>query len=552
MNPDIDIDNLEITFTAASGEPYLRYDEETEQPYFERLILTAEAVDLERLNGGASILKNHDPDKIVGTISRAWVEDGKLFVRAKFRKNDPESVQIFKDVVDGTMKNVSVGYFPSVFVPVIENGIEYRDVTRWTPFEVSVAVGVPADPTVGFYRSMNFKGVKMNEDENKNLDPAADEQDDEENASPEAETKENEEHEAVPPVSDEAIRAALVRAFGTMMPGQKSFNILKKSEPVRYSLTRAFQSLLDPSIGKYERQVSDRLMRAAGITPSPRSGIMLSFRDGNFSGAEGSGKGLIGTEHRGDLFVRGLLTRMGVKDATVISGLTGNVDIPAQTGYSAIGSGAVGSTSAATSPTVGSITLSPKKFSASVTIGEDLLAQGNPDAIAFVIDDLSAQLARKIDLAILNGDTNTGIKGVAGTTGVQTVTIDDLNSATWKDVLAMYGKVADYEIADGDLSWVMKGVTKTNFMGISKDAGSGRFICEEDKINGFAANICGGLTDEDFYLGVWKNIVVGQWGGLQIKVDDISGIKDGSVTIVAKVLTDIAVTNPMSFVKRVK
>ena len=62
MNPDIDIDNLEITFTAASGEPYLRYDEETEQPYFERLILTAEAVDLERLNGGASILKNHDPD----------------------------------------------------------------------------------------------------------------------------------------------------------------------------------------------------------------------------------------------------------------------------------------------------------------------------------------------------------------------------------------------------------------------------------------------------------------------------------------------------------
>ena len=130
------------------------------------------------------------------------------------------------------------------------------------------------------------------------------------------------------------------------------------------------------------------------------------------------------------------------------------------------------------------------------------------------------------------------------------MTIADLANATWKDILAMYGKVADYEIADGDLAWVMKGVTKTNFMGISKDAGSGRFICEEDKINGFSANVCGGLTADDLYLGVWKNIVVGQWGGLQIRVDDISGIKDGSVTIVAKLLTDIAVTNPLSFVKR--
>ena len=58
------------------------------------------------------------------------------------------------------------------------------------------------------------------------------------------------------------------------------------------------------------------------------------------------------------------------------------------------------------------------------------------------------------------------------------------------------------------------------------------------------------MTADDLYLGVWKNIVVGQWGGLQIRVDDISGIKDGSVTIVAKLLTDIAVTNPLSFVKR--
>ena len=78
MNVDADLENFEITFTAASGEPYKRYDEEKEEFYYERLVITDEAVDLNRLNNGASILKNHDPDHILGTITRAWIEDGKV------------------------------------------------------------------------------------------------------------------------------------------------------------------------------------------------------------------------------------------------------------------------------------------------------------------------------------------------------------------------------------------------------------------------------------------------------------------------------------------
>ena len=162
MNPDADLDKLEITFTAASGEPYKRYDEEKDEFYYERLIITDDAVDLNRLNNGASILKNHDPDHILGTITRAWIEDQKVVVRARFCKNNPEAQQIFRDIVDGTMKNVSIGYFPQVIVPVTENNVQFRDLTRWEAFEVSVAVGIPADPTVGFYRSINFKETRMN------------------------------------------------------------------------------------------------------------------------------------------------------------------------------------------------------------------------------------------------------------------------------------------------------------------------------------------------------------------------------------------------------
>ncbi len=134
IDPAVDLENLEITFTAASGEPYRRYDEETQESYYECLVLTDDAVDLTRLNGGASILKNHDPDRVLGTIVRAWIEDGKLVVRARFRKNDPEAVAAFYDIVDGTLKNVSIGYSVAALERRRDGDIEYRDVTRWMVF----------------------------------------------------------------------------------------------------------------------------------------------------------------------------------------------------------------------------------------------------------------------------------------------------------------------------------------------------------------------------------------------------------------------------------
>ena len=554
MNPNPDPENLEITFTAASGEPYERFD--GGQSYFERLVITPEAVNLTRLKGGASILKNHNPDIILGVITDAWVEDGKLAIRARFRKNDPEAVTIFNDIVDGTLPNVSIGYCPDTVVPVRENGVNFRDLTRWTPFEVSVAVGVPADPTVGFYRSMSVnsnQGAPMPAKSEAQPEPAAEEK---ENQNPEnAEPEKPAEPEEDPEVKQNRQRAAELRQKAISPEKIRSLNIPKERKnnmpESKYSLVRAFQSLINPKIdASFERSVSDELASRSGLFVN-NSSIMLSFRDGEFNGGVGVGAGMIGTDHRADLFIQSLRTRMGVKNATVLTGLVGNVDIPTQTGAVTVGIGAMNSTSSKTKPTVGSTVLTPKKFSAYVDVGEDLIAQGNPDAIAFVIDDLQAQLARKLDLSILTGNADPEILGVDGTTGVQTKVIANMASITWNDILDMYGKVADYEIEDGDLAWIAKGVTKANFMGVSKDAGSGRFLVEDDKMNGFPVNVCGGLTANDLYLGVWKNVVIGNWGGLEIKIDDKTGIKSGTITVLARLYADIAITNPASFVKRV-
>ena len=612
LDPNPDLDNLEITFTAASGEPYERFDDKKRQSYFERLVIMPEAVNLTRLNGGASILKNHNPDCILGTIVKAWIEDEKLAIRARFRKNDPEAVAIFHDIVDGTLPNVSIGYQPDTVVPVRENGVNFRDLTRWTAFEVSVAVGVPADPTVGFYRSMSVnsnQGAKMstknqteedpsvkpvppeadpeNDPENKQDPPEqpaaadpSDQSDPEDQKDPEAEPDPEEQPDPEKAEKEERQRAAELRQKAIKTEKIRSLNILKERKSImpenKYSLVRAIQSLVRSKVdASYERDISDELAGRAGIFMNDNS-IMVSFRDlsasdrglmyrnltvkerrdlmfreGEFTGAEGVGAGMIGTDHRADLFIETLKTRMGVKGATILTGLVGNVSIPTQTGDVTVGIGAMNSTSSKTKPTVGNTVLSPKKFSAYVDIGEDLIAQGNPDAIAFVFNGLKSQLARLVDLSALTGNADPAIAGVDGTTGVQTMVIPNLNSITWKNVLDMYGKVADYEIDNGDLSWVTKGTTKAHLMGVSKDAGSGRFLVEDDKMNSFDVNVCGGLTADDLYLGVWKNVIIGNWGGLEILIDDKSGIKNGTITVLARLYADIAITKPASFVKRV-
>lgn len=336
----------------------------------------------------------------------------------------------------------------------------------------------------------------------------------------------------------------------------RSFNkpkgITNSMSEHKYSLTRAFQSLLNPNVeAGLERSISEKLIREANEVPG-RNSIMLSFREGEFIDSVGNGAGLVGVEHRGDMFIDALRTRMGVKNARFITGLRMPITIPVQTGVSTIGIKALNADVDRTRPTVASIEMRAKKFGAETVIGEDLLLQGNPDAIAIVISDLEAQIARKLDITILKGDSGLQIDGVDGTTGVQTETVADLTNITWKQVLGMYGKTANYEIDPQDMAWISSGPTKANLMGIPKETHTGRFICDENgTVNGYDLNVCGTLSDEDFYFGHWPSVYVGQWGGLMIKIDPYTGISNGSVKIVATMYADIAITRPAAFVKRV-
>lgn len=143
----------------SSEEPYERY--------WGREILdhNLSAVDLTRLNSIGVLLFNHDRDKVIGKVSRAWIENQRGMAEVEFDE-DEQSEVIFQKVKNGTLKGVSTGYKINVIEEIMPNKISTDGrftgpcsvARQWMPFEISI-VSVPADATVGVGRDYENQDI---------------------------------------------------------------------------------------------------------------------------------------------------------------------------------------------------------------------------------------------------------------------------------------------------------------------------------------------------------------------------------------------------------
>ena len=103
-----------FTLSFSSEEPYNRWWGT------EILSHTDNAVDLDRLNSIGVVLYNHNRDKVIGKILRAWVDGNRGYAEIEF-DTDTEAEVIYQKVSGGTLKGVSVGYVVDVWEEVSAN-----------------------------------------------------------------------------------------------------------------------------------------------------------------------------------------------------------------------------------------------------------------------------------------------------------------------------------------------------------------------------------------------------------------------------------------------
>jgi HK97 family phage prohead protease len=126
---------------------------------WEILSHSPESVDATRASLGAMpLLFQHDPNQYIGIVERFYLDGDTGRAVVRFSKTSPLARQVLADIQDGVLRSVSVSYdVKQVAEGERIDGARSFVATQWEVLEVSI-VTIPADPTIGVYKSaeMNF------------------------------------------------------------------------------------------------------------------------------------------------------------------------------------------------------------------------------------------------------------------------------------------------------------------------------------------------------------------------------------------------------------
>jgi HK97 family phage major capsid protein/HK97 family phage prohead protease len=439
------------------------------------------AADLSRLNDGAPLLLNHDPNQLIGVVEKAWTADGRGYATARFSSNE-QAQQVRQDVADGILRNVSFGYRVLQLTAGEKNGDQPQTFTAdsWMPYEVSL-VAIPSDPTVGLGRSDEDPEVEVPvttpataqaiEPEQPQEAPASTVQH-QSPESPETMTDTVLETARTEAVAAERSRIAIITAIGEkhnqadlarqLIESGRSIDDARaafldklgaKQEPISgstgdvdlnakeqrdYSIVRAINAAITGnwSGAGLEREVSAEIERKSGRATSgfymPHN---LEMRAPYAVGASSTGGALVATNLLASNFIEvlrnnALIMNMG---PSLLTGLVGNVSLPRQTAATATYWVTEASSLTEAEATFNTVTLTPKQIGARSQYSRLALAQTTPDIEQLVRNDLAKVMALGIDLAAINGSGSSGQPtGILNTSGIGSVEMGT-NGAAFTD-----------------------------------------------------------------------------------------------------------------------
>jgi HK97 family phage major capsid protein/HK97 family phage prohead protease len=543
--------------------------------YFGNEILShdAKAADLSRLNDGAPLLFNHNPDRVIGVVERAYIDGKKRrgYARVRFSRN-PFAQEVLSDVKDGVLRNVSFGYSID---KMEERGSGDFVATAWSPYEVSV-VSVPADPGVGIGRALEAESAApaaptpdpIPSMENTTTDLAV--------VRAEAAEAERSRIAGISALCNKHNMADLGRQLiesGRSIDEARAAVLDKldiKQEPVTmsaaeigltekesrsFSFLRAINYLANPTdrsardAAAFEIEASDA---AAAKLGRQSRGITIPQdvlrRDLTVGAATGGGN-LVATELDAGSFID-LLRNASALDqagATVLTGLTGNVAIPRQSGAGTAYWVAESGSPTESQQTVDQVSLTPKTVAAFTDYSRRLMIQSSIDVENMVRSDLARVLALKIDLAGLYGTGSNGEPlGLKLTTGIGT---ENFAAAipTFAEVVALESDVATANALLGSPVYLMNAAMRGGLKTKAKDAGSGLFVMEGNEVNGYRGVLSNQVESGDLWFGNFADLIIGYFSGLDLMVDPYTHSTSGTVRVVAMQDVDIAVRHPESF-----
>jgi HK97 family phage major capsid protein len=310
-------------------------------------------------------------------------------------------------------------------------------------------------------------------------------------------------------------------------------------------------------------QEAEKEARAAGQAVdgvgSPR--ILISRRDNSITmpTQPEDGSAIVETTHRPvlDLLRPNLTLRQ--LGATFLTGLTGNIS------SGSLSEGAVSEWEDEVAEVKKSNQkfategLAPKRLGTKVHRSKQFLLQTDPSVEAMLRRDLENSIMLAVERAAINGD---GVKkplGILNTPGIGAVSIGANGGVPTRDLLiALATEVEDNDIPMTSPGFLLNVRTKAKLKSTKVDAGSGIFLMnsnnELDGYPAYASNLVPknitkgtGTNLSAAIFGNWADLLIGQWGGMDLVVDPYTLASNGQYRIVIQAYFDTLLQRVKSF-----
>lgn len=593
----LDVEKRTITFPFSSELPVERW--------FGNEVLShaKDACDLARFKTKAQALFNHRPDQYVGVIEDAEISSDKRgYCTVRFSKN-AFADQIMKDIADEIISNVSFGYriIEMILSKQSDTGPNEYTATKWMPYEVTFCT-IPADISVGVGRSTEDidaleipilnqrsfaapkqENLKMTEEEKKAADlKAAQEL---QIARTDAVRAERERIASINALGEkfkkpdlarqlvesgksiEEARGAFLESIGAVQTpinqGEAMLGLDKK-DIQQFSFLRAIRAMMEPNNptfqkeAGFEREVSNATQK---LTGRAARGFLVPFdilrapmngqRDQLVSSSTGGGN-LVATNLLASSFIELLRNKSIVQQAgaMVLSGLVGNIAIPRKTTAATVYWAAENSAPTEGSVAFDQVSMSPKTVGAYVDYSRKLMLQSSLDVETLVRSDLGIGIALEIDRVALygSGSSNQPL-GLKDTSGLNTK--DFAGAApTWAEIVDLETKVNTANASElGVMKYITNAAGQGNLKTTAKSTNAALFLMDNGQVNGYPCLMSNQVASGDHWFGVWNQLMIGFWSGLDILIDPYTGGIAGTMRVIAHQDCDIAARQPTAFTR---
>ncbi|EMX4149683.1 phage major capsid protein [Escherichia coli] len=218
------------------------------------------------------------------------------------------------------------------------------------------------------------------------------------------------------------------------------------------------------------------------------------------------------------LLPQSVLGRLGV---TVLSGLNSPIAVPKMTASSVEAFGFVDENGSApeSKATFANVKMSPKTFAGGNPISRASIKQV-PGIATLITDHINKAVRIKLEQLILSDKDNT--RGPAGLVKqlVDGGRVTKKAAFSYKDFLKEIAALTDAGVPAQAIKFAMSGATAAELESTLKDNGVSGYIIENGKLAGYDVVTSGVIPADHIVLGDFSGIMIGEWGGLELDMDD--------------------------------